>query len=744
MSLSFSVVINTLNRGQLLADVLAGLRGLAYHDFEVIAVNGPSSDNSQDVIDSFAGTIKIARCPEPNLSMSRNIGIETAVGEVVAFIDDDAVPHPEWLAQLAHHYNNPSVGGVGGFTIDNTGIRYQARKTICDRYGNAFNVSDFFDERPLCFPGTGFYPSLLGTNCSFRRDVLREIGGFDHAFAYFLDETDVCLRVVDAGYEVRYEPRALVYHQYAASSLRSAKRLPKTLYPSAVSKSYFIETHGKQEEQLSGLDGEVGRQRAAYRDELVRANKWMVDHGEISEQHWVSLDQDVHWGLRKGAELAAQRKASKGDLDQARAAHAEPLLPYRCNKGLRIALVSQSFPPDKEAGIARWTAMMAYGLARRGHTVHVLALAADEASVHFEGGFWVHRIKTDPELGKVMMAAHDLPPNIAAWVAAVTLEVDSLRQSGLDVASFPIWDVEGAGLLALDDIAVVMSLHTSYAMAEPFKPEWLERPLYRHFMVEKMIANEAKLLRSLPVILANSNAIVTDLTRVYSTDFASRARVVPHGTHDPLEEKPERRGYREKAAPFTVAFVGRFEPRKGFDIAVRAFAAVHAALPGACFHFIGDSLDAAGAELFRDLGGAALLDNPRVTFHGQVERAVLDDLYASVDAVLMPSRYESFGLVAIEAMAAGAVVVAAEAGGLKEVVRNGETGFLVPLDGAESRTAAARLIELGRDAGLRRTMAAAARRSFEADFQIDLMAERAERVYAEAVQLKRLGGHHGA
>jgi glycosyltransferase involved in cell wall biosynthesis len=63
MSLSFSVVINTLDRGQLLVDALTGLRGLTYRDFEVIVVNGPSSDNTQDVIDSFAGTIKIARCP---------------------------------------------------------------------------------------------------------------------------------------------------------------------------------------------------------------------------------------------------------------------------------------------------------------------------------------------------------------------------------------------------------------------------------------------------------------------------------------------------------------------------------------------------------------------------------------------------------------------------------------------------------------------------------------------------------
>lgn len=742
MSLSFSIVVNTLNRGRWLVDALHGLKGLDYPDFEVVVVNGPSTDNSQEIIDRFAGSIKIARCPEANISMSRNIGIEAAAGDIVAFIDDDGVPNPDWLTRLAEHYASPSVGGVGGFTIDNTGVRYQVRKTICDRFGNAHNVSDFFDERPLCYPGSPFYPSLLGTNSSFRRNVLLEIGGFDHVFAYLLDETDVCLRVVDAGYQIRYEPKALVYHQFAPSGLRSAKRLPKTLYPSVTSKSYFIETHGRREERSSGLDGEASRQLAAYRDELLRANKWMVDHGEISAQHWVSLDQDVHWGIQKGIDLARLDKGGLGDLNHENAAQATPLLPFPRNHGLRIALVSQSFPPANDAGVARWTSMMARGLSKRGHSVHVIAQANEAPSVRFENGFWIHRVTPDHELGKVLMAAYDLPPNIASWVAGVSMEVDALRQTGLDVASFPIWDVEGVSLPDLDDLAVVMSLHTSYALALPFKPEWNARPLYRHFMVDKMIRQEARLLSTVPVILANSQAIVADLKQTYGVDFADRAHVVPHGTYDPFELKPERATYRTGREPVKIAYVGRFEPRKGIDIAIATFAQVHAALSDATFQFVGDTVGPETTRLFKEYGGEVLLSSPRVTFHGQVERDSLDDLYATVDIVFMPSRYESFGLVAIEAMAAGAVVVAAKAGGLVEVVVDGKTGYLVPLDGSEAALAAKRIIALAKDQRLRQTISKAARTAFEDHFQVDLMAQRAEAVYREAVQKKREGLRH--
>jgi len=154
--LSVSVVINTLNRGSMLGDTLTSLKGLDYANFEVIVVNGPSTDNSEDVIARWAGRVKHLRCGEANLSVSRNIGIEAAAGEIVAFIDDDAAPHPRWLKELTAPYVDRKVGAVGGFTIDNTGVRYQARKTICDRFGNAHYVSPFFDERPLCFPGAPF------------------------------------------------------------------------------------------------------------------------------------------------------------------------------------------------------------------------------------------------------------------------------------------------------------------------------------------------------------------------------------------------------------------------------------------------------------------------------------------------------------------------------------------------------------------------------------------------------------
>ena len=92
-----SIVVNTLNREKLLKNTLDSFQYLDYPNFEVIVVNGPSTDSTEELLQSRSDKIKAARCPEANLSMSRNIGIAVASGEFVAFIDDDAIPEPEWL-----------------------------------------------------------------------------------------------------------------------------------------------------------------------------------------------------------------------------------------------------------------------------------------------------------------------------------------------------------------------------------------------------------------------------------------------------------------------------------------------------------------------------------------------------------------------------------------------------------------------------------------------------------------------
>src|SRR5271155_4703662 len=135
MQMKISVVINTLDRADSLRRTLDALTWQTHDSFEVVVVSGPSTDETERVIADFAGRIKVCSCLDKNLSRSRNIGIASAAGAVVAFIDDDSVPEPDWLEDLERAYVDDRVCGAGGIVFDHTGCSLQYRYSASDRIG---------------------------------------------------------------------------------------------------------------------------------------------------------------------------------------------------------------------------------------------------------------------------------------------------------------------------------------------------------------------------------------------------------------------------------------------------------------------------------------------------------------------------------------------------------------------------------------------------------------------------------
>jgi hypothetical protein len=736
--LTFSIVINTLNRCDVLDEAIRGVFALDYPAFELIVVNGPSTDATEAVLARWDGRIKRRDCTFANLSRSRNIGIAAAAGDVVAFLDDDAVPHPQWLSRLAAHYAQAGVGGVGGFTVDHTGVRWQVRKTMCDRFGSPYAVDDFFDERPFNFPGTPFYPSLLGTNSSFRRSALLDIGGFDHAYAYMLDETDVCLRLVDAGWSIHYEPDALVFHQFAPSGLRNVARKPRSTYAASVSKTYFATRHGRSESQHRLADA-----LTSFRDGELAYYARLHAEGAISREHHLALELDLQKGLADGLDLAnAALAANKNVGDLEAEDGVASFLPCITGQPLRLVMVSQGLPPHNDMGIARWTRLAADGLTAEGVQVHIITRAVGEPTRSFRDGVWIHSIAPDDAGATSIERQYSVPAAHAAWMAAVKAEVDFIKTFGVDVVSFPIWDLEGLPLLDDATLPAVMSLHTSYLLARPFNPQWNERPVFGSAVIDRIIAAEKSALVKATTLLANSHAIVTEIEAAYAVSIAAKSVIVPHGTPDTLADAgmtlAEKFARARERGGLQVLVPARFELRKGYDLSLRLADALRDD-DSITFHFTGTEIDDAVRARALAECGVDIASLPNAIFHGVVDRADLDRHYLAADVVVVVSRFESFGLVAIEAMAAGAAVLALSAGALPEVVEQDTSGWVLAEDEAFIENASGALLSASRDAALRERLALGAYDAYARRFTVAEMARGLRAAYRSSMIGRELG-----
>jgi len=150
-----------------------------------------------------------------------------------------------------------------------------------------------------------------------------------------------------------------------------------------------------------------------------------------------------------------------------------------------------------------------------------------------------------------------------------------------------------------------------------------------------------------------------------------------------------------------LLFVGRIEPLKGIDLVLSAMAEIRDVSPELyqrlCFAIVGgDPRDLTDSEMQRLQNVVETLGiGDHVRFLGARDQEALPRYYSAATAVVMPSDYESFGMVALEAMASGTPVIASEVGGLAYLVEHGETGFLVPT--REPGSLAQRISELVSD-----------------------------------------------
>ncbi|AVO37899.1 glycosyltransferase family 2 protein [Pukyongiella litopenaei] len=325
--LTISVVIVSRDRPQALRRCLLGVSQLFYRPFEVVVVADAAGLRATGDL-PFADRLKTARLDEANISAARNLGIAQAAGELIAFIDDDAVPEPTWLDFLSAPFRDPAVAAAGGFVRGRNGISFQSRARMVDRTGATTPIGIGIGPDGHVIPPAqpGLAVKTEGTNMALRRSVLAGLGGFDPAYRFFLDETDLNLRLAANGLATAIVPRAEVHHGFAASPRRRADRVPVDLTQIGASWAVFLHRHCPSTDRAAAW-------RRVCRNERQRALRHLVS-GALEPRDVRRLMHGLHRGFEAGlARSAAPLPALPDPVAPFRPLHDAPPPPPRIVAG---------------------------------------------------------------------------------------------------------------------------------------------------------------------------------------------------------------------------------------------------------------------------------------------------------------------------------------------------------------------------------------------------------------------------
>jgi D-inositol-3-phosphate glycosyltransferase len=372
----------------------------------------------------------------------------------------------------------------------------------------------------------------------------------------------------------------------------------------------------------------------------------------------------------------------------------------------RLAVLSLHTSPLAQPGTGDGGGMNVYvrelssALARAGVTCDVFTRAwADDlpAVLPIEPGFRLHHISAGPPAA---MAKEDLPTVIDEFADGVLKRMETTRGFGPDDdlsfdavhANYWLSGVAGHRIKHQLNLPLVSTFHTLDRVKAESTPEEVHADA-AHQRAEA----EAEVIRCSDTILASCAVEAGQISDLYDAE-PGRIRIVApgvdHAFFGPGDRQQARRALGLPVEGPLLLFVGRIQPLKSLATAVRALEAVAGGHPEARLVVVGGPSGPHGADELEATRAlvARLGLSQRVIFVPPRPHELLSTYYRAADVCLVPSRSESFGLVALEAAACGTPVVASDVGGLRSLVDHGHTGYLV--DDASPRSFARRVIQI--------------------------------------------------
>ncbi|MDN5344453.1 MAG: 1,4-alpha-glucan branching enzyme [Clostridia bacterium] len=391
----------------------------------------------------------------------------------------------------------------------------------------------------------------------------------------------------------------------------------------------------------------------------------------------------------------------------------QPALARAANQGPVVLMLSWEFPPHHVGGLGIHVRDLAEALARLGMEVHILTLARGrEARTRLQGGVYVHYLPTPQQPGGDV--------DFLSWVLQLNLALADAGRELLAGCRVPVilhahdWLVAAAARELQEEysLPLVATIHAT----EYGRNKGLHNPTQR--AIHRI---EAGLVARADRVICCSRYMEGEIRRLFRP--GGDLQVIPNAVR-PIQLTSVNRDGRD------ILFVGRLVVEKGVQVLLEALARLGGLYPDVRLTIAGAGPYAGELQALAGRLGVA----GQVEFTGFVSEAVRNQLLARSQVAVFPSLYEPFGIVALEAMAAGVPVIVSRTGGLAEVVEDGVTGLaFTPGDAGELARC---LVTIFQNPDLAGELSQRARARVEEEYTWPAVARQTMNLYREVLQAR--------
>ncbi len=201
-----SIVILSYNRKEELKDSLEKILSYGLSNLEIIVVDNASTDGTQEMIKNDFSLIKLIRIDKNIGVAAYNIGLEKATGDYLLILDDDSYPEKGTIEKMIKAFEGDNKIGIVALDVRSE-----------DYSGNEEKFSEVKTNK------ISYMMGFNGAGAGLRKSVFEEVGGYPDEFFLYWNETDLSIRVLNAGYKIVWLPGAVVYHKFSPKNRESER-----------------------------------------------------------------------------------------------------------------------------------------------------------------------------------------------------------------------------------------------------------------------------------------------------------------------------------------------------------------------------------------------------------------------------------------------------------------------------------------------------------------------------------------